>query len=133
MKAARLLLYALAALGALVIVVSGTPLVSWWAGRLAGSWNDPKGDVLVVLGGSMADADILGPNSFVRAQYALLAWRQDHFRQIVLSGGGLPGTPVASLMKDFLVMHGVPAEQIMTETKAASTRENVRNLKPILV
>lgn len=128
----RVLVSGLAVLGALVVTVSCTPLVSWWATRLAGPWNDPKGDVLVVLGGSMADTDILGPNSFLRAQYAVLAWQQDHFKQIVISGGGEPGTPVAAIMADFLVLHGVPRSAITLETKARSTLENARYLKPIL-
>ncbi len=128
----RIVVSCLALLGALVVAVSCTALVGWWAGRLAGPWNDPKGDVLVVLGGSMADTDILGPNSFLRAQYALLAWQQDHFKQIVITGGGEPGTPVACLMREFLVLHGVPASAIVVETKARSTLENARFLKPVL-
>src|SRR3954462_6040865 len=125
MRAAwRLTVATLALLGTLLVVVTCTPFVSWWATRLAGPWNDPKGDVLVVLGGSMADTDILGPNSFLRAQYALLAWKQDHFRQIVITGKG-----VAPLMRDFLLTHGVPTSVITVEDQAENTRENAARLK----
>ena len=128
----RIAVAILALLGALLVAVTCTPLVSWWATKLAGPWNDPKGDVLVVLGGSMADTDILGPNSFLRAQYALLAWKQDHFQRIVITGGGEPGTPVAQLMSDFLALHGVPKSSITLEMQARSTLENARFLKPVL-
>jgi hypothetical protein len=37
----RMLRGCLAALGLLFVVVTLTPLDSWWATRLAGPWDDP--------------------------------------------------------------------------------------------
>ncbi len=122
----------LALLGALLLIVSCTPFVKWWGARLAGPWNDPAGDVLVVLGGSLLDPGLLGPNSYWRATYALWAWRDGHFRYILLSGSGDPRTPVADLMADYLKFHGVPGEAILVEDHSASTRENALFCKPIL-
>src|SRR5215813_5065330 len=60
----RLLYSGLAGLGLLVVLVTMTPLVSWWAGALAGPWEDPAGDVLIVLGGSLLADGVMGPSSY---------------------------------------------------------------------
>ena len=131
-KIFRAAIVLLALLGALVLVVSTTPLVKWWGASLAGKWNDPNGDVLVVLGGGVLDPGVLASNSYWRATYALWAWRAGHFRYILLCGSGDPQTPVADLMADYLKFHGVPAGAILVENHSASTRENALFSKPIL-
>jgi uncharacterized SAM-binding protein YcdF (DUF218 family) len=117
------LVYFFASLGVVVFVVTITPLVSWWGGKLAGPWEDPKGDVLIVLGGSASNSGIIGESSYLRAEYAILAYKEGGFRTIVLSGGGSP-TPVAAAMQDFIACQGVPKEVIVAETTSISTREN---------
>ena len=47
---ARVAVAALAALGFLGLFVTVTPLVNWWADKLAGPWYGAKGDTLIVLG-----------------------------------------------------------------------------------
>ena len=129
---ARLFLYPLAALGAVACLVTFTPLVSWWAGKLAGSWNDPSGETLIVLGGSMAADDILGQNSYLRAQYAVYAYREGWVRHIILSGGNATGPSVAAAMKQVLLSHGIPDSIIELEAAARSTHENAQNVGPLL-
>lgn len=112
----------LAALGLLLVTVTFTPLVTWWATLLAGPWNDPRGEVLIVLAGSALD-DVLGESSYWRTVYAVRAYRHHGFRRILLSGG--PGErPVARAMADFLRGHGVPEECLIIEENSVSTREN---------
>lgn len=111
---------ALAALGALVLLVSVSPFVYWAGGVLAGPWSDVSGEVLIVPGGSSLDGMVLGENSYWRSVYAVRAWRRGGFRRVVLTGGPAP------LMRDFLTAHGVPPEVIEVETRSISTRENVR-------
>ena len=122
----------LACLGACTLLVCATPLASWWATRLAGPWDDPKGDVLIVLGGSLLDPGLLGINSYWRCIYALQAWRSGGFRDIFLTGGSDPQSPVATLMADFLKSQGVPASAIHVETRSNTTRENATYSKPLL-
>jgi uncharacterized SAM-binding protein YcdF (DUF218 family) len=131
-KIFRAVIVLLALLGALLVVISTTPFVKWWGAHLAGEWNDPNGDVLVVLGGGVLDPGVLASNSYWRATYALWAWQAGHFRYILLSGSGDPQTPVADLMADYLKFHGVPAGAILVENHSASTRENALFTKPIL-
>ncbi len=121
----------LASLGLLVVLVTFTPLDYWWATQLAGPWNDPRGDILIVLGGSSLEGKIIGVNTYWRCVYAVLAWREGGFREIVLSGGP-EGQPVAEGMRDFLVSQGVPPDKIALETRSRSTRENALFVKELL-
>ena len=119
------------ALGLLVTVVTFTPLDSWWANKLAGPWGEPQGEVLIVLGGSPSNEGVIGQSSYLRAQYAVYAYRRGGFRSVVLTGGG-DATPVATAMRDFISSQGVPASVILTETTSHSTRENALNSRPLL-
>jgi uncharacterized SAM-binding protein YcdF (DUF218 family) len=120
----------LAAAGLLFLVISFTPLISWWAGALARPWEDPRGEVLIVLGGDRVD-DMIGYSSYWRSVYAVWAYRQSGFRRVVVSGGP-GGAAVAVAMRDFLVSSGVPAEAIVLEAESASTRENALRTAELL-
>jgi uncharacterized SAM-binding protein YcdF (DUF218 family) len=122
----------LAGLGLLLLVVTLTPLDSWWATALAGPWNDPPGDVLIVLGGSVLEDGLIGSSSYWRSVYAVRAWKEGGFRLIILSGGGASRTSAAESMRDFLVGQGVPLAAVQLETRSHSTRENALFAKPIL-
>lgn len=114
----------LAAVGALVILVTATPVTGWYGRRLGGSWTGARGEVLIVLGGSIQNDGLIGLDSYWRTVYALHAWRRGGFRRIVISGGGAAATPVSAPMRDLLVWQGVPAAAITIETESASTHEN---------
>jgi uncharacterized SAM-binding protein YcdF (DUF218 family) len=119
----RVLVYAMSGLGLLFLTVTFTPVVKVWSTALAGPWDDPDGDVLIVLGGSGAEDGILGQSSYWRSRYALSAFRESHFKKIFISGGGSP-TPVAAEMAQFIQCQGIPKEVIFTELESTSTREN---------
>jgi uncharacterized SAM-binding protein YcdF (DUF218 family) len=116
----RYLVRALASLGLLLVVVTVTPVLGWWTSALAGPWTEARGDVLIVLGSEAQPDGIIGESSYWRAVYAIRAWRQGGFSEIVVSGGA----QVAELMRDFMAGSGIPASAIRLETHAASTREN---------
>jgi len=50
----------LAGLGLLMTVMTFTPLAPWYARRLAGSWDDSRGEVLIVVGAESIDGGTLG-------------------------------------------------------------------------
>jgi uncharacterized SAM-binding protein YcdF (DUF218 family) len=116
---ARFAVWALAAVGFLVVVVTATPLDYWYATFLSGDWNVAHGDVLIVLTASPGPDGLLSRDSYLRATYAVLAWREAHFRTIVVCGrdAGLQ-------MRDFIVFSGVPADVVVVEPDSTSTREN---------
>src|ERR1700676_1394708 len=92
----------LALIGLVAVIAMVTPVDSWWAGRLAGRWDDPAGDVLIVLGGSMLDDGQIGESSYWRCIYAAMAYREGAFKQVVVTGGGHDAMPIAESMKNFL-------------------------------
>jgi len=121
----------LASLGLLLVLVTVTPVVYWWASVLSGPWEDPNGDVLIVLGGSLLDKGLMGQSSYWRSVYALRAWRQGSFQRIVISGGPADYSTAAP-MSDFLEAHGVPREAIQVEAQSRSTHENAVRVAELL-
>ena len=129
---AKILIRLLAALGLVVLVICFSPLVESWARLLSGSWIDATGKVLIVPSGSALDQAILGDNTYGRCVYAIAAFREGGFERIVLTGSGALGTPTSLLMRDFLLAHQIPAASIIVETESKTTRENARNIAPIV-
>jgi uncharacterized SAM-binding protein YcdF (DUF218 family) len=118
-KLVRLALVCFAALGFLMVLVTFTPVVPWYARILAGNWGDPKGDTMIVLSGGVIDPETLAPGSYWRCVYADRVWRGGGFRDVMVSGAG-----IAPLMRDMLVFRGIPAAAIRIENGSHSTREN---------
>src|SRR5258708_26855706 len=99
----RVLRRVLAAIGALYLIATLTPIDRWWTNLLTGPVYDPKGDVLIVLGGD-AFPDAMGYASYLRALYTVRYWRDGGYRQIVASGGPiLAGPPIGTQRRDFMV------------------------------
>ncbi len=129
----RLLTALLGSLGAVVVVVTFTPLVSWWARGLAGRWSDPCGNTLIVLSGAPSQGGVIAESTYWRSAYAVLVYRQCGVRKIILTGGNRTGgTPVADSMANFVESQGVPPERIVLETRAISTRESALYTQPLL-
>ncbi len=115
----RLLMGTFTALGLLVVVVTATPLVYWYGTVLAGPWNDPGGDILIVPGASTTSDPVIGLDSYWRAVSAVYAHGQGPFKKVVMSGAG-----IARGMRTFLIASGVSESVVVTEDRATSTREN---------
>jgi len=114
----RALFCGLAFIGLLCIVVVATPIDKWWAHALAGSIDQPHGDILILLSAANDDDDTMSYSSYWRARYALRAWRTGDFKTVVVSGGKGSG------IRNFLVAEGIPAEAILDDWQSNSTREN---------
>ena len=124
-------------LGLTVVLVTFTPLVSWWALQLAGPWTDPRGDVLIVLTGNVLSNGIIGEASYWRSAYTVMTWREGGWRQVIVSGdgdgaGGGVTLPANEAMKIFLESGGIPPGAILAESQSMSTRESAQNLARIL-
>ena len=114
-------------LGFGVLLITATPVVSWYAKFLAGPINAPSGGTLVVLGGNELGPGLIGINTYWRAVYAVRAYRAGGFQKIILCGSG-----VASSMGVFLRSEGVPPEVIIEENRSRSTQENARYFTALL-
>lgn len=119
--------------GALLLVVTFTPLVPWMAKLLIVNWTDSDGDVLVVLnGGVVSDPHypngmLVGDTTYWRAVHAVYAWRAGHFHRVVLVGEYSRQT-----LQPFLRAYGVPEDAMVFEERSHSTHENAVLAKPIL-
>lgn len=120
--------------GALLLIVSCTPLVPFLAAKLADDWTDSDGDVLIVLGGETVEhsaspeESFIGLSSYWRSVYAAQAWRKGHFRMAVISGAG-----TAPEMRRFLTVYGVPEQAILLEDRSHTTRENALFTQELLL
>jgi uncharacterized SAM-binding protein YcdF (DUF218 family) len=111
----------------LLIVLYTSPLVPRLSGWLTGDWGDPKGDVLIILGGTQLGDGTFGGNSYWRAVYGAQIFREGGFRRLLITGGhgGYPNTmSIAQAMANLMVGLGVPREDITLEEESRSTREN---------
>jgi uncharacterized SAM-binding protein YcdF (DUF218 family) len=108
-----------ALLGFLHILITLTPVLGWWTSALASSWGPNDGDTLIVLGSDRTAPGVPGISSYWRSFYAVLVWREGHFRRVIVSGKDVAGS-----MRDFMAAEGVPREAITVENEADSTREN---------
>ena len=119
---------ALAVVGLVVLLVSATPLVSWWATALAGPWTDPSGGTLIVLAGDPTDNGLIGRSSYLRANYAVRAYEADNFERILITGDLPSSTDMALFMK----ASGVPHDRILLETESRSTHDSAVNTEALL-
>lgn len=122
-----------AVLGVVLLLVTCTPFVDGWAAMLARPWDEAKGDILIVLtGGVIGGGDpggaVIGDSSYWRALYAVRAWREGGFHEILISGA----QPNSGVMREFLLSQGVPASAIVLEDRSTSTRESALNVAEML-
>lgn len=124
----------LSIVGFLFVLVTVTPIDSWWTRKLAGQSYSPTGDVMIVLGGFGLPDGRMGWDTYLRTRYAAKIYHEGGFKQVVVAGG--PGydtkVPVSVAMGEFLKCQGVPAESLLLETASRSTRENALYSKPLL-
>jgi uncharacterized SAM-binding protein YcdF (DUF218 family) len=119
-------LFICAFLGLLLLLATYSPFVTWYAKWLSGPWFAPREGTLIVLSG--ADRNGLPEeNTVLRCMYAAEIYREGAFRKVIVTGRA-----VSPHMKSLLVAEGVPAEVVVTEESAQSTRENAVNVARML-
>lgn len=116
----------LAAIGLIAVLVSVTPIDRWWAHGYAGSMDQPRGDVLILLSAAHDDQGFISYSSYWRARYALLAWRNGGYRKIVITGGA------DSAIRNFLLAGGIPPDAMLIDQSSASTHDNAVNTARLL-
>lgn len=110
----------------LFLLLTCTPLESWWLSCLEAAWTDDIPPVILVLSAEEQAPGMIGYSTYLRLNYSVRFWREGKARLFVVSGGSQVSgaAPIAQAMKDYLQGHGVPSSDILMEQQARSTREN---------
>jgi uncharacterized SAM-binding protein YcdF (DUF218 family) len=90
-------------------------------------------DVMIVLGAAVW-GELPSPGLRERLDQALSLYRQGYAPYLIVTGGLGEGKTIdeATVMKRYLVEHGVPAERILLENKARDTYENLLYSKALM-
>jgi uncharacterized SAM-binding protein YcdF (DUF218 family) len=78
-----------------------------------------KFDVIVVLGAALGPDGTLGPALAERVEMGVIAWKRGYAPWLLMTG-----EREASAMREVAISSGVPADQILVEHQARTTREN---------
>lgn len=100
-------------------------------------------EAIVILGGGSINLrsrgevfSLLISASALRAMEGIRLYELMEEPLVIVSGGSNPflggGTPEAILLLDLLMDAGIPGDHILLETDSQSTREQAKNIKPIL-
>ena len=96
---------------------------------------EPSGDTqaIIILGAQVREDGTLSLQLQWRMEEALRQY-QMHPQPIVVCGaqGSNEPAPEAHVMRDWLVEHGVPAEDVLMDDASFNTRQNIANAKKIL-
>lgn len=85
-------------------------------------------DVAIVLGNTVNEDGSLSPWLQGRVDEALALYRKKEVRKLFVSGGITPGRkPEGFAMRDYLVQHGVPTEDIIADNYGQNTYLTARD------
>ena len=88
---------------------------------------------MIVLGAQVYPSGAVSPQLELRLQAALDSYRQNP-RLIVVCGaqGDNEPAPEGDVMRQWLIDHGVPEAQVVSETQSYNTRQNLQNAAQLL-
>ncbi|MCL6452439.1 MAG: YdcF family protein [Alicyclobacillus sp.] len=122
------------AVAAAVAFVVGLQAVGRQIRRVGRRQRPVPSDVAIVLG-AYTHGYRPSPVLADRLRAALQLYRQGYVRYFIVSGGRGADETVSesSSMKRFLVLNGVPPEDILQEMTSADTWENLRNSRQVML
>lgn len=113
----------------IIVFLHISPVVPGIVQLLSHGWEQPEGDVFIVLAADQLSDGTIGIGSYWRTVYAVKAWRKGS--RIVFSGGAVTGNRTtqsgAAAMASFARSLGVPDMAITVEEHSLSTHENAMN------
>ena len=92
---------------------------------LAGTFEDVyAAEVAVVLGNEVSADGICAPRTAARLDRSVLLYAHGNCEKIIVSGAsGKSGKNEAAAMRDYLVAHGIPANDIIVDSSGVNTRK----------
>ena len=92
-----------------------------------------KADVALVLGNTVNIDGTPSPRLRARLDKTLELYRDGYFPTIIVSGGiGIEGYDEAKVMRDYLVSHGVSADQIIMDNEGINTYASAKKTLQII-
>lgn len=89
-------------------------------------------DCILILGAAVWPGNVPCPILEDRLLTGITFFRQKKDAVLLMSGDGrFPGHDEVSVMKDFALMHGVPAENILTDPSGLTTRDSARRARDV--
>src|SRR5262245_36438413 len=90
-------------------------------------------DAIVVLGGSISPSGMLSLESLRRTNRGIELYLRGLAPVLVLLGGSTDGGPTEAEVRTAQArLHGIPADAILTDTRAHTTREEATRVKALL-
>lgn len=115
------------------LVTAFSPLVYRLNRWMAVSPQLVRSDAIVVLGGSVSPSGMLSLESQRRTIHGIELYQRGLAPVLVLLGGRDEGGPSeADVRAEQARLHGIPADAILTETRAHTTREEAVRVKALL-
>ena len=117
---------------AIYLILFYTPFVWFVAEPLRVTELARAADAIVVFAGGVGESGKAGGGYQERVKQAMELYHEGKAPWLIFSSGYLFAFREAEVMRDLAVDHGVPAADIILETKAANTYENVAFVREIL-
>ncbi len=130
-KKKRNVLLALAALAGALLLYIAANAVSIVA--FSGEDQTRRADVAIVLGAAVWDGEV-SPVYAARLDHAVELYRTGYVKRLIVTGGvgAGGGEPDAWAAKEYVVVQGVPAQDVLTEDASTITQENLENAKALM-
>lgn len=107
---------------AVLVLGTATLVVDGLSDRLG------KADIALVLGSKVESDGKPSPRLRARLDRTLELYRAGYFPAVIASGStGREGFDEASVMKDYLVSHGIPDDRVIVDSQGATTFMSARN------
>ncbi len=117
----------------LFLITAFSPLAYRLNHWMGGSARLVASDAIVVLGGAISRSGILSLESQRRVDRGIDLYQRGLAPVLVLLGPGTEGGPTEAEVRAARArLHGVPADAILTETRAHTTREEAVRVKALL-
>jgi vancomycin permeability regulator SanA len=92
-----------------------------------------RADIALVLGSKVELDGTPSPRLRARLDKTLELYRAGYFPAVIASGGtGREGFDEASVMRDYLVAHGIPSDRVMVDSRGTTTFMSARNTLAIV-
>ena len=114
-------------------IIGWVGAVAYWIGVGPEEVADPRADAAIVLGAAV-DGDVPSPVFRERIAHAIDLYEAGRVRRLVFTGAWSPedGLAESEAAQAMALAEGVPADAILTETRSATTMQNLEEAQRVM-